>query len=122
MIVQSGRLHHINDEANAPWKKYRGSFLQELLSTKLKIFYTRIREFDNVLALNVHPEKREVAELEREKEPLHLSSRVRKLQMRGRSAGNALSRLAPSPLPKPEGAADVFQVLWRVPITDPVVA
>jgi len=26
--VSQGRLHHINDGANAPWKKYGGRFLQ----------------------------------------------------------------------------------------------
>jgi len=62
-----------------------------ILHLALKIIYTRTREFDNVLVINVCLEKPEVAESEREKEPLHLSSRVRKLKMRGRSVENALS-------------------------------
>ena len=57
-ILRQGRLHHINDRANAPWKKVGGSFCRNLgectkliSSTKLKIFYTGTREFDNVLAI-----------------------------------------------------------------------
>ena len=58
VVGRMGRLHHINNGANAPWKKGGGKFLQELrgkcinLLYKIKkIFYTGTREFDNILAI-----------------------------------------------------------------------
>ena len=58
----------------------RGKVLKELggkcinfrYEIKKKIFYSGTRVFDNVLALNLRPEKPEVAGSEREKEPTHL--------------------------------------------------
>jgi len=32
-----GRLHHINDGANAPWKKWGEEFLQELRGDKVSL-------------------------------------------------------------------------------------
>jgi len=57
--------------------------------------------------LNLRPEKPEVTESEREKEPPHIPSQVGPLQMRVKSAWHTLNRPASSPLPQPEGAADV---------------